>query len=457
MALLKQTTNIGLVGHLMRRAGFGEPLSRLEQRSINSYEAIVESLIDVKKFSRLDEDLLERHNIQHADEESRQWTRARWIYRMINSERPLEEKVALMWHGVFATGDSKVGNNPMMRTHYEMLRDYGLGNFRDLLLELAKDPAMIYWLDQQMNHADAPNENFGRELLELFSMGIGNYTEDDVKECARAFTGWTKSQTIPRYPNGFYDSEFIFNHEDHDDGIKTFLGESGCFDGEDIIDIIARQPATAKFVAGQIYDFFVSDEPDENHIGQIAGVFVDSNYVISDVLRFVFNSDFFKDSAFQKVKSPAEIVAGTAILAGRHQTPYEYGLTKMATATKNMGQDLLNPPTVEGWHTGREWIDSSYLVERINFSSRMIGDMQAPGTSTMVKRIASGKTSISPDDLLDECLLEMGNIYLKKPSREILFQELETSGAIGCDSKEFNEIVCQMLRLIVSSREYQFA
>jgi len=457
MALLKQTTNIGLVGHLMRRAGFGEPLSRLEQRSVNSYEAIVESLIDVEKFSRLDEDLLERHNIQHADEESRQWTKARWIYRMINSERPLEEKVALMWHGVFATGDSKVGNNPMMRTHYEMLRDYGLGNFRDLLLELAKDPAMIYWLDQQMNHADAPNENFGRELLELFSMGIGNYTEDDVKECARAFTGWTKSQTIPRYPNGFYDSEFIFKHEDHDDGIKTFLGESGCFDGEDIIDIIARQPATAQFVAGQIYDFFVADEPDENHISQIAGVFVDSNYVISDVLRFLFNSDFFKDSAFQKVKSPAEIVAGTAILAGRHQTPYEYGLTGMATATKNMGQDLLNPPTVEGWHTGREWIDSSYLVERINFSSRMIGDMQAPGTSTMVKRIASGKTSISPDDLLDECLLEMGNIYLKKPSREILFQELETSGAIGCDSKEFNEIVCQMLRLIVSSREYQFA
>ena len=457
MALLKQTTNIGLVGHLMRRAGFGEPLSRLEQRSLNSYEAIVERLIDVEKFPRLDEDLLERHNIQHADEESRQWTRARWIYRMINSERPLEEKVALMWHGVFATGDSKVGNNPMMRTHYEMLRDYGLGNFRDLLLELAKDPAMIYWLDQQMNHADAPNENFGRELLELFSMGIGNYTEDDVKECARAFTGWTKSQTIPRYPNGFYDSEFIFNREDHDDGIKTFLGESGRFNGEDIIDIIARQPATAQFVAGQIYNFFVSDEPDENNISQIAGVFVDSNYVISDVLRFVFNSDFFKDSTFQIVKSPAEIVAGTAILAGRHQTPYEYGLTGMATATKNMGQDLLNPPTVEGWHTGREWIDSSYLVERINFSSSMIGDIQAPGTFAIIKRIATGKTSISPDDLLDECLSELGNIYLRKSSREILFQELEISSAIDCNSKKFDGIVCQMLRLIVSSREYQFA
>ena len=457
MGLLKQTTNIDLVSHLMRRAAFGEPLSRLEQRSISSYETIVDNLIDVDKFPRLNEDLLERHNIQHADEERQQWTSARWIYRMINSDRPLEEKVALMWHGVFATGGSKVTNNPMMRTHYEMLRDYGLGNFRDLLLELAKNPAMIYWLDQQMNHADAPNENFGRELLELFSMGIGNYTEDDVKECARAFTGWTKSQTIPRYPNGFYDSEFIYKVEDHDDSIKTFLGESGHFNGEDIIDIITRQPATAQFVASQIYNFFVSDQPDENHITQIAGVFVDSNYVISDVLRFVFNSNFFKASTFQKVKSPAEIVVGTAILAGRHQTPYEYGLINMATATGNMGQELLNPPTVEGWHTGREWIDSSYLVERINFSSSMIGNMQAPGTTTMVKRIASGKTSISPDDLLDECLSELGNIYLKDPSREILFQELGTSNDIACNSKEFIEIVCQMLRLIVSSREYQFA
>ena len=457
MTLIEQTTSVELIGHLIRRAAFGEPAFRLENRVSQSYESIVEDLIKLDSFPRLDEDLLERHNLQHADEESRQWTRARWIYRMINSERPLEEKVALMWHGVFATGDSKVGNNPMMRTHYEMLRDYGLGNFRDLLVELAKDPAMIYWLDQQMNHADAPNENFGRELLELFSMGIGNYTEEDVKECARAFTGWTKSQTIPRYPNGFYDSEFIYRHDDHDDGMKTFLGKSGRLNGEDIIDIIVRDPATAKFVAREIYDFFVSDDPNEEDIDQIANVFVESGYVISDVLRFLFNTDFFKESTFQKVKSPAEIVVGTAILAGRHQTAYEFGLTRMATATKNMGQDLLNPPTVEGWHTGREWIDSSYLVERINFSSKMIGDISAPGTAAIIERIGSGKTTISPQELLDECLSEMGHIYLNTSSIGILFEELETHSDISCESDQFNETISQMLRLIVSSREYQFA
>lgn len=457
MTVLEQSTSIELVAHLLRRAAFGEPASKLEARLSKSYKTIVEDLIDIGNYPRLEEDLLERHNLQHADEEVNYWTKARWIYRMINSPRPLEEKVALMWHGVFATGTSKVTNNPMIRTHYEMLRDKGLGNFRDLLVALAKDPAMIFWLDNQMNHADAPNENFGRELLELFSMGIGNYTEEDVKQCARAFTGWTKSQTIPRYPNGFHDSQFIFRSEDHDSGTKTFLGETGQFNGEDIIDIIVRQPATAKFVAAEIYSFFVSDYPVEEDIALISEVFIESDYNISEVLRFVFNADFFKDAIFKKVKSPPEIVVGTAILSGRHQTPYEFGLAKMADATKNMGQDLLNPPTVEGWHTGREWIDSSFLIERVNFSAKMVSDTTAPGTSLIINRISSKKSIMSPDELLDECLYEMGSIFLKPHSIDVLFDELDIPDVINTESHLFSEIVSEMLRLIVSSREYQFA
>ena len=137
------------------------------------------------------------------------------------------------------------------------------------------------------------------------------------------------------------------------------------------------------------YSFFVSDDPVEEHVELIAEVFVNSNYMISEVLRYVFNTDFFKNAIFKKVKSPPEIVVGTAILSGRHQTPYEFGLSRMADATKNMGQDLLNPPTVEGWHTGREWIDSSYLIERVNFSAQMISDISAPGTEAIINRIAS--------------------------------------------------------------------
>ena len=451
------STGLGLIGHLMRRAAFGAPASELAPYSDKGYEAAVDDLINVERFPRLEEDLLERYYIQHADEESGAWTAARWMYRMINSQRPLEEKTALMWHGVFATGRSKVANSPMMRSHYEMLRDYGLGNFRDLLVALSKDPAMIYWLDQQMNHGDAPNENFGRELLELFSMGRGNYTEDDVKECARAFTGWTKSQTIPRYPTGFFDSEFIYLEDDHDDGIKTFLGETGRFDGEDIIDIIVRQPATARFVSKEIYAFFVSDDPDDVAIDELTEVFVNSDYVIRDVLHHMFNSDFFRDAMFKKVKSPAEIVAGTAILAGRHQTPYEFGLTDMTKKTTMMGQELLNPPTVEGWHTGREWIDSSYLVERVNFASEMVGDINAPGIASMLERITRNRTEISPDELLEACLNEMGCLELRGITKKILFEELGVTDSMDTDTAEFQEVAAQMLRLIVASREYQFA
>ena len=457
MTTTGKKTDIKLIGHLIRRAAFGQPATELEQLSSAEYEALVNNLVDVDKFSRPEEDLLERHNLQHADEESTQWSAGRWMYRMINSDRPLEEKVALMWHGVFATGSGKVANNPMMRVHYEVLRDYGLGNFRDLLVAVAKDPAMIYWLDQQMNHAEAPNENFGRELLELFSMGIGNYTEDDVKECARAFTGWTKSQTIPRYPGGFYPSEFVYNPEDHDNGIKTFLGETGAFNGEDIIDIIVRHPATAKFVATEIYDFFVSDDPHEDHIDELAKAYEECNYVISEVLRFLFNSDFFKESLFEKVKSPAEIVAGTAIQAGRHSNPYEFGLIKLPSKAANMGQQLLNPPTVEGWHTGREWIDSSFLIERINFASEMIGDTEAPKVKIMIDRISRNRSQISMTDLLDSCLYELGCIDLKESSREILFQELNVKDVVEINSDAFNSLVAQVLRLIVASREYQFA
>lgn len=455
------STDVGLMGHLMRRAAFGAPASVLEKRAEKGYEAIVEDLINVDKFARLEEDLLERFYIQHADEEATRWTAARWMYRMINSERPLEEKVALMWHGVFATGYAKVTNNPMMRAHYEMMRDHGMGNFQTLLVHLARDPAMIYWLDQQMNHAEAANENFGRELLELFSMGRGNYSEDDVKACARAFTGWTKAQTIPRYPTGFFNSEFIYIEEDHDDGEKTFLGETGNFNGEDIIEIIVRHAATAQFVASEMYSFFVSDDPDQDAIDQIAQVYTDSKYEISDVLRFLFNADFFKEAMFKSVKSPAEVVAGTAILAGRHTGSYEFGLTDMTKKTTIMGQELLNPPTVEGWHTGREWIDSSYLVERVNFASEVMGDIAAPGVSAMIDRITQGRDAVTPEDLLEACLYELGCLQLRDSSKQILLEELNIDGAIECqptsNRPEFNDAVAQMFRLIVASREYQFA
>jgi uncharacterized protein (DUF1800 family) len=183
---------------------------------------------------------------------------AYWLYRMVNTRRPLKEKLALFWHGVFATGSTKLLQPKQILTQIDMFRHHGLGSFHTLLVEVSKDPAMIFWLDNKDSHKGAVNENYGRELLALFSMGVGNYTEHDAGQCSRAFTGWTihnaphHSMRVARdsvWPYGLLDWQFEYQHDDHDDGEKTFLGKTGAFNGEDIIGIICEQPATARFVA----------------------------------------------------------------------------------------------------------------------------------------------------------------------------------------------------------------
>ncbi|MBI4305974.1 MAG: DUF1800 domain-containing protein [Chloroflexi bacterium] len=454
------STDISLIGHLMRRAAFGAPASELEALAGQGYDAIVNDLLHSERHPRLEEDLLERYHSEHAGDLSYQWTSSRWLYRMINTARPLEEKVALMWHGTFATGASKVINPPSMNAHYEMLRDYGLGNFRVLLQKLSRDPAMLFWLDQQTNHSAAVNENYGRELLELFSMGRGNYTEDDVRACARAFTGWTLDQVIPRYPHGYYPPRFVYREEDHDHGLKTFLGKTGDWNGDDIIDMIVEQPATASFVARKVFGFFVSDEPDNAVISDISRSFQQSGYEIRPVLGHLFRSDAFKKARFKRVKSPAEFVAGTERLAGAHREAHQFGLDGLSEATGLMGQQLLNPPTVEGWHTGREWIDSSFLVQRVNFASDRLGNPANPGIASVIERIASDRTTINPDDLIEACLYEMGALEAMDATKQAIKSELELAAPLDCSQhgrQEFTGITADVLRLIASSREFQLA
>jgi len=242
-------TDIGLLAHLFRRAGIGLTREELEQYASQSYEDIVDNLVHPERIPDLDMDDLERYYPHLAANKDNPgvWN-GRWFYRMLNTRRPLEEKMTLFWHVVFATGWTKSEHTPTMVDHMEMLHTNCLANMRTLLVEMAKDPAMIYWLDNCENHADEINENFGRELLELFSMGIGSYTEDDIKAASRAFTGWTFKQPLPLYPFGHYGSQFVYRPEDHDDGEKTFLGHTGNFNGEDIIEIIVKQEAAARFI-----------------------------------------------------------------------------------------------------------------------------------------------------------------------------------------------------------------
>ena len=247
--------------HLLRRAGLGSTRGELEAYASRPYADVVEELLHPDRAPEVPDDILSRYFTALVTTESPYPWVARWVYRMATTQRPLQEKMALFWHHVFATAWFKLEHGLAIEAHVDMLRREGLSNFRTLLLELSKDPAMIFWLDNCENHADAPNENYGREILELFSMGIGNYSETDIKNAAYAFTGWTFRQPIPLYPHGGFDAKFLYRPEDHDDSEKQFLGVSGRLQGEDIIDEIVRHEGTARFIARHLYNFFVADEP----------------------------------------------------------------------------------------------------------------------------------------------------------------------------------------------------
>jgi uncharacterized protein (DUF1800 family) len=395
-----------------------------------------------------------------------------WTYRMINTKRPLEEKIALFWHQIFVTGHAKCEYPKQQQIEFDMFRRDGLGKFDNLLQGLAKDPAMVFYLDNCMSHKDAINENWGRELLELFSMGVGmdgqvNYTEEDVKECARAFTGWTVTNSIPRYPYGKYEAKFIYDSGDHDNEEKTFLGETGNWNGEDIINIVARQPGTARFISRHLYNFFVADEPqvpawqntppgDPEAIKALEDEYFRSGYDIRSMLRVLFNSDAFKNARFAKVKSPTETVVGTMRLVGDFNLP-KPGMNAMALNIRYMGQDLMNPPTVEGWHTGREWIDSGTLVERINFTADAVGNTSHPGIQAIIQRLASQGPTISPEQLVDGCLDMLGAYELTEVTRNELLAMSQGEGDIRTGTQEFESRVGQMLQSIVATTEYLFA
>ena len=464
--------DIALMAHLMRRAGFGATYEELEARSAKGYEANVEELLHPDQQPAMERDVLMRVQPQWVSQAGIEGQQEEWTFRMINTPRPLEEKITLFWHQILCTGHAKCEYPRQQQIEFDMFRRDGLGNFENLLQGLAKDPAMVFYLDNCMSHKDAINENWGRELLELFSMGVGmdghaNYSEDDVKEAARAFTGWTVTNSIPRYPYGKYEAKFIYDPVDHDEEEKTFQGETGRWNGEDIVKIIAKQPATARFIARHLYNFFVADEPqvpawqdtpprDPELIKALEDEYFRSNYNIRSMLRVLFNSDSFKNARFEKVKSPTETVVGTMRLVGDFTYPRP-GLNAMVLNIRYMGQDLLNPPTVEGWHTGREWIDSGTLVERINFTADAVGNTDLPGVRNIIDRLGSEGATISSERLVDGCLDMLGAYELADETRNELVTMAQSEGELRTASEEFAPRVGQMLQSIVATTEYLFA
>ena len=465
------TTDLALMAHLLRRAGFGADRDQLERYAEKSYEDVVDDLLNPERFDEPEDEVLSRfYPHLHANKDNPAVWNGRWFYRMVNTERPLEEKMTLFWHGVFATGWTKSEHTPTMVQHIQMLRTNGMANFRTLLLGISRDPAMIFWLDNNENHGSSINENYGREILELFSMGIGNYTEDDIKNAARAFTGWTYEQPIPLYPYGQRDVEFLFRADDHDNDEKTFLGHTGNLDGNDIIDIIATQEATARFIGRHLYNFFVADEAqvpawsieppvDPAAIDDLVKTWMDSDADIRAVLRTLFTSDWFKAARFKRVKSPTEFVAAVLKLSGDYREP-DTDLHKLEGTIVAMGQKLMDPPSVEGWHTGKEWIDGGTLTERVNYAINTLNDPEKPGVRAIVDRIRSGDDATSPAQFVDSLLDLVGPLELESETRDTLLAHAEKDGPLEWGSDESasasTERVVQLLTLVVSAREYQF-
>ena len=454
----RQLKGVELMAHLYRRAGFGATRDQLEAALARGYEATVDELLHPELAPPLEEDLIYRYWPDMKESRQIDPAQSLWVYRMINTQRPLEEKMALFWHHLFATGFAKLNHAKVMTNQVAMLRRFGLSNFCTLLVEISRDPAMIFWLDNHTNTKRVHNENYGRELLELFSMGIGNYTEDDVKNCARAFTGWTLKPTIPAaQPYGRFDWEFEFRPDLHDYGDKMFLGERGRFDGTDIIDIIVRQPSTAQFLAMRLFKYFVSDTPDQSAIDQLAKVGAESDYDIRSMLRWLFLSDEFRseNAYYAKVKSPAEHVVGIMRLVEDFTFP-KHGIRDIALECRYMGQDLMNPPSVEGWHVGKEWIDTGILVERINFAAAQVGDVGKPGVQKIVSRLR-GMGDLTPEQLVDACADLLGPLQLGDMTRAALVDFASKDGnlALTPGDRAAEERVGAMLSMIVATREFQ--
>ena len=480
MVAVESKQDLRLMAHLLRRAGFGATPDELDLAMDKGYDAVLDELLNPSGDDIVPNDLIRRYHVDQSD--LRGGAVPYWIYRMAVTDHPLREKMCLLWHRVFATASYKLIQGRVVISQIDMFRDHGMGNLDNLLVQLSRDPAMIMWLDNQDNHKGSINENYGRELLELFSMGVGNYTEEDIKECARAFTGWRvvnpaymsiKMRNNTSRPYGNMTWQFEYDDDDHDHGQKTVLGETGDFNGEDVVDIICRQEATPRYIARHLYHYFVADEPpvpqwphtppvNPDAIDAMTDAYFESDHSIKHMLEALFTSDFFKEEAFRyaRTKSPAEMVVGTLRLAGRMELPC-YETYDAARASSGMGQALLGPPSVEGWQGGSEWINTGTYAERVNFVTRVLGDPTRPGVKAVIDRInrVAGDGDLSADGLLDACLEVLGPLEILDSTRANLADFASTYGRLNfCDEATTagtEEAVLNLIQLIVSTQEYQ--
>lgn len=406
------------IKHLYWRSGFGlspEEWQAIQNQSLDqAIDQIFKSAEQAKTVEATYQDKTERAFKSLSKEERRKALKkeqqlifqqnAAWVSRMAApTESALLEKMCLFWHGHFAciTKASKLAAQQM-----DTIREHALGNFRSFVHVIAKDVSMIRFLNNQQNKKRQPNENFTRELMELFTIGRGNYSEQDIKEGARAFTGWSSD----------FRGNFKFKTRQHDFGQKTFMGKTGDFDGDDIIDIILDKPETATFIARKVYCFFVNDQVDEQRVNELSKRFYQSDYDIKDLMFYLFSSDWFyhPKNVGVKIKSPVELLAGIM-----RSLKVEFdGMLPILFVQRALGQILFNPPNVAGWNGGKSWIDNSTLMLRLNLVAYLF---QAVDINFKVKEEFEAKKrnkavrKIKADIDLEPII----RLYVKKEKEEI--------------------------------------
>jgi uncharacterized protein (DUF1800 family) len=393
--------NYDTAAHLLNRAAFGGTPEEIEVLCQRGLSAAVSSLIDLTAAATdvPAPDWIHPENLQEVRMEARAGTDAGmqkdqmrafrrmqgeelrdlrywWLERMRTTPQPLLEKMTLFWHGHFATSAEKASNSYWIWLQNDTFRRHALGNFVSLTKAISRDPAMMIYLDLQQSRKEKPNENWARELMELFTVGIGNYSEEDIRESARAFTGYRIDRST---------QQFQFLPRQHDDGPKTFMGKTGPLNGDDIIDVLAAQPACAAFIAKKLCRFFMEDDPAPKFVEAVAGRIRAHNFEIQPVLRDLFMAaEFYSPRVMRsQIKSPVQYLVQSAKLLGTQLPAPNAALNAM----RQMGQVLFAPPNVKGWDGGKSWVSTSTLLFRYNFSNYLINGERRPGAAPLPGRI----------------------------------------------------------------------
>jgi uncharacterized protein (DUF1800 family) len=482
------------IDHLLRRAGFGVSAAEVQTFRDMSPAAAISHLVDYEgrpddvdsRIGRPDHAQVTTERDLFAPDIDINDARQRWMFRMIHTRRPLQEKMALFWHNHFATAYSKLAADSgeqqaaKMLSHkqgvlrgpqgqIELFRQYALGNYRDLLFQVARDPAMLIWLDGQSNTRAKPQENFAREVMELFTVGVGNHTESDVYAAARVFSGWNLRQSEGYSRDDYGDmnayQEFVYYGDQHDTNSKTFTfpvytnggrtiaarGESeGIQDGVDLITALAIHPETARRLARKFWNFFISDvyPPDPAFIQSTANVYLQNRTEIRPVVRHILSSAWFNDPSmhFARYSWPAEYVVRSIKEVGWQN----YSLDKVRAPLANMGQLLYEPPNVGGWPIGQGWISTGTMLARSNFAANLASSQKE---HLAVSLEAEGS---SAQGLLTAMLDRVTPAPYEAGPQQVLMSYLMADGTWSGSPSQLNTRASGLARLLVASSEYQF-